>query len=135
MSNPDYEVGYAKPPKDSQFKKGKSGNPKGRPKGARNFASYLEEMLKAKVSVNSDGVLKKLNTTQAALAQLRIKALKGNPRALEKLLDYAERFGAEQEAKDTEKALTGADQAIFESFKARIHEQAMQSAEKHKGES
>ena len=32
----NYEVGYGKPPEASKFKKGKSGNPKGRPKGARN---------------------------------------------------------------------------------------------------
>ncbi|MFZ3585531.1 DUF5681 domain-containing protein, partial [Loktanella sp. DJP18] len=30
-----YSVGYAKPPESSRFKKGKSGNPKGRPKGAK----------------------------------------------------------------------------------------------------
>nr|WP_306262013.1 DUF5681 domain-containing protein [Pararhizobium sp. IMCC21322] len=34
--NADYEVGYAKPPQSSRFKPGMSGNPKGRPKGARN---------------------------------------------------------------------------------------------------
>ena len=32
----DYEVGYGKPPKDSRFKLGQSGNPNGRPKGSRN---------------------------------------------------------------------------------------------------
>ncbi len=32
----DYEIGYGKPPKHTRFKKGQCGNPKGRPKGARN---------------------------------------------------------------------------------------------------
>ena len=123
----DYETGYGKPPKASQFKKGKSGNPKGRPKGIKNFATYLEEMLKSKVSVKTDGVLKKLNTTQAALAQLRLKALKGNPRALEKLLDYAERFGADQDAKESEKTITREDQTIFEAYTARVRDKAIQS--------
>ena len=31
-----YEVGYGKPPKSTQFKPGRSGNPKGRTKGSRN---------------------------------------------------------------------------------------------------
>ena len=33
---PNYEVGYRRPPKASQFTPGRSGNPNGRPKGARN---------------------------------------------------------------------------------------------------
>jgi hypothetical protein len=32
----DYKVGYCKPPKDTRFTKGQSGNPDGRPKGAKN---------------------------------------------------------------------------------------------------
>ena len=31
----DYEVGYGRPPKKSQFRKGQSGNPSGRPKKRR----------------------------------------------------------------------------------------------------
>ena len=41
----DYEVGYGKPPKHSQFKKGRSGNPKGRPKGAKGFVASLKRVL------------------------------------------------------------------------------------------
>ena|SRR5437868_14511965 len=36
-STDDYEVGYGKPPKNSQFQKGVSGNPTGRPKKARDL--------------------------------------------------------------------------------------------------
>ena len=41
----DYEVGYGKPPRHSRFVKGQSGNPRGRPAGAKNFTTLLEEAL------------------------------------------------------------------------------------------
>jgi hypothetical protein len=37
----DYQVGYGKPPKHTQFKPGKSGNPQGRPKGTKNLKTDL----------------------------------------------------------------------------------------------
>jgi hypothetical protein len=44
----NYEVGYAKPPLETRFKKGQSGNPRGRPRGTRNKLPALnEERLKA----------------------------------------------------------------------------------------
>jgi hypothetical protein len=44
----DYEVGYGKPPVATRFEPGRSGNPRGRPKGARNKLPALnEERLKA----------------------------------------------------------------------------------------
>jgi len=38
-----YEVGYGKPPKQTRFAAGKSGNPKGRPKGAKNKRPLLNK--------------------------------------------------------------------------------------------
>ena len=40
----DYVVGYRRPPKASQFMAGKSGNPKGRPKGSRPVGAVLQDM-------------------------------------------------------------------------------------------
>jgi hypothetical protein len=47
----DDEVGYGKPPGHSRFKKGQSGNPKGRLSGTRNLKSDLNEELQESVMV------------------------------------------------------------------------------------
>jgi hypothetical protein len=50
-----YEVGYGKPPKDTQLKKGSSGNPKGRPKRALDFHHELLRESRASVIINENG--------------------------------------------------------------------------------
>ena len=39
----DYKVGYKRPPLHTRFQKGQSGNPRGRPKGSKNFSTLLSE--------------------------------------------------------------------------------------------
>ena len=50
-----YHVGYGKPPVHSRFAKGKSGNPKGRPKGSGSLASRLQKMLGEEIAVQQAG--------------------------------------------------------------------------------
>ena len=51
-NNNSYEVGYGKPPRSGQFRKGQSGNPKGRPKGARGVKSLLDDALSKEITVS-----------------------------------------------------------------------------------
>ena len=50
-NEPDYEVGYGRPPVATRFSKGQSGNPRGRPKVTKAFGAMLHEALNKKVQV------------------------------------------------------------------------------------
>src|SRR6266581_1429571 len=56
----DYEVGYGKPPRHSRFVKGQSGNPRGRPPGAKNLVTLLNKALNELVIVTEDGGRRKI---------------------------------------------------------------------------
>src|SRR4051794_37806377 len=87
--NRDYEVGFSKPPKHSQFKRGRSGNPKGRPKGIKNFKTELKEALALPVTVTHGKKKKTVSTAKAILLRIREKALGGDLRASDRLFVYA----------------------------------------------
>jgi hypothetical protein len=74
----DYEVGYQKPPKTTQFAKGHSGNPNGRPKGTKNWATVLNAALEETVTVNINGASKQVSKLEASTIQLANKATKGD---------------------------------------------------------
>tara|TARA_R110000868_G_scaffold132431_1_gene343507 strand:- start:4613 stop:5065 length:453 start_codon:yes stop_codon:yes gene_type:complete len=116
----DYEVGYGKPPKETRFKKGKSGNPKGRPSGTRNFKTDLLDTLKTPVQLKEKGRVKTVSTQQAALLRLREKALGGDARALDRLIELARIHNDEDMAEAAAEALAPSDRAILEGFAERM---------------
>lgn len=64
-SAPENEVGYGKPPRTHQFKPGQSGNPKGRPKGAKSEATILYELLHRKIPIREGGKTRKVTVLEA----------------------------------------------------------------------
>src|ERR1035437_5871182 len=76
-----YDVGFGKPPSHGQFRKGVSGNPRGRPKGKRNLATVLERTLEEKVVINENGERKTVTKLEAALKQMVNKAAGGDLRS------------------------------------------------------
>ncbi len=118
MSNDD-EVGYRKPPKHTQFQKGQSGNPKGRPKGRRNFKTDLKATLEEPVRVTEKGKTKTVSTQHAALLRLREKALGGDVRALDRVIELARTYNDEDMAAAAEAALAPSDQTILDGYVER----------------
>lgn len=82
----EYEVGYKKPPKGSQFKKGRSGNPKGRPKGAKNTLSLAEKIFNETISIRESGDEKEVTKIEGTLMRLIQKALEGDIKAADKVI-------------------------------------------------
>ncbi|MEQ8750672.1 MAG: DUF5681 domain-containing protein [Amphiplicatus sp.] len=103
LANDEYEVGYAKPPTRTRFKPGVSGNPKGRPRGAKNRPPALnEERLKDIIIAEAYRTIEvregAKNVTypiaQAVIRSLAVNAVKGQLRAQElftELLSTTER--------------------------------------------
>ena len=87
-NTPDsYDIGYGKPPRDTQFKKGVSGNPKGRPKKALDFEHELIKESKSLMTINENGRSKRISKHKAVIKQLMNKAMSGNIPAARPYLD------------------------------------------------
>jgi hypothetical protein len=78
----DYEVGYGKPPKNTQFQKGISGNPIGRPKKSLDFGYDLIRESKSFTNINESGRRRRLSKHKVAIKQLVNLAMGGSIQAL-----------------------------------------------------
>jgi hypothetical protein len=78
----DYRVGYACPPKQHQFRPGQSGNPAGRPKGARNIKTELVEELSELVTVEDGNKIVEVSKSRAVIKTLLRLAIAGDARAI-----------------------------------------------------
>jgi Family of unknown function (DUF5681) len=75
----DYEVGYGKPPKNSQFPKGTSGNPTGRPKKARDLGATLLREANSPITIVESGQKVRLSKHEVAVKMFMNNVMKGKP--------------------------------------------------------
>ena len=131
MADHDYDVGYGRPPKATQFKKGESGNPKGRPKGARGLEKVVLDELKTKITVNENGRSKKLKKVEAIAKQMVNKALTGDHKAITQVLNVSQRHEDREASKGVPiiDTLPQEDRQVMESLMARIKAQMNDSKE------
>ena len=119
----DYEVGRGKPPLHTRFKKGQSGNPRGRP--AKNLPALLIAALNEPMFVTTDGRRRKITKREAVVAQLVNRSASADLRATKMLIDML---------KDIEKKagmtpppeppkFTAAYEEVLDHFVARLRRQ------------
>jgi hypothetical protein len=86
------EIGFGKPPKHTQFRKGQSGNPKGRPKGSKNISVRFRKILEEKVIVKTKGGTRSMAMFDALLMQLVNKAMSGDMKSLQEVIRLIEKL-------------------------------------------
>jgi hypothetical protein len=120
MSGDTYEVGYRKPPAASRFQKGKSGNSKGRPKGARNFSTDLGKELRKKIRVREGESERTVSKQEAVVMAMVARAAKGDTRALNTLIKAVERLEASEPSPPPE--LDADENAVLAAYEASLLE-------------
>jgi hypothetical protein len=112
----DNDVGYGKPPRANQFKPGKSGNPKGRPTGAKSEATILQDLLQHKIGLSEHGKTRRITLHEAILRRIAEDCLKGNTKSAAFLLN---RYHAMTSNELDESGLTDDEQTVLETYMKR----------------
>lgn len=119
----DYTVGYKKPPKSSQYKKGQSGNPKGRPKKSKNANKMMHDILNEEMQFTENGEQKTASKREVIARTQSAKAVNGDHRATDRVfgMDGAHQANEQQAANSTKsrEELSAAAKAILAQFSGK----------------
>jgi hypothetical protein len=115
----DYQVGYGRPPTQSRFKPGQSGNPRGRTKGMLNLKTDLGEELAERIRVREGQRELLMSKQRAMLKALVAKALKGDTRAMGLLLTLISKHLESEIPAAGEDILSQTDRDILDDFLTR----------------
>ena len=119
------EVGFKKPPVHSRFRKGCSGNSKGRPKGTKNLRTDLSEVLQERITVTEGDRKVRMSKQRAIVMTLVAKTLKGDSRTTTTLLNTMFRaLGFADASEDVEQPLDANEQELMAVLEARLKRKA-----------
>jgi hypothetical protein len=113
----------------TRFRKGLSGNPRGRPKGSRNLATLVLEAARDRVPATIAGKARSISKIQATAMQLATKAAGGDQAAMNKLLDWVDEFEMRAAARPNQFPLSEADLEVIRA----VYERMKQCEPKQKG--
>lgn len=122
LNNPegDYEVGFKKPPKETRFTKGQSGNPNGRPKGKKNMATILLAAANELVTINENGKSKQVTKFEAACKQTLNKSAGGDLTAIKLLMQLMSSVEAQMSKEASTILSDERDQAVVKEMLKRL---------------
>lgn len=109
-----YEVGYRKPPKHTRFKKGQSGNPKGRTKGTKNLKTDLAEELAERITVTEGGAPRAISKQRALIKSLTAKGINGDVRAGNLIVSIIERLLLPEESDQDGRPISAEEDMILD---------------------
>jgi len=124
VTRPDdrYDVGYCKPPKHAQFPKGRSGNPKGRPKGSQSLSTVLHKAARQRVNVTTNGKSRSMTKLEATATQLSNQAASCDPRAIRDFLFWQRQFEEPAQADPGQRGAQEIDRSVMENILKRIRQ-------------
>lgn len=116
----EYDVGYGKPPNHTKFKKGQSGNPRGKPKGKKSLKTILAEELLAQMTIGLNG--KSVTGTRQRLMfqTLTAKAAVGDIASQRLLLPLVLQIIGAEGMDAGKPALTAQDQRLLDEMLAEF---------------
>lgn len=116
----NHVVGYRKPPKSTQFKKGKSGNPTGRPRGSRGVGAVLRDVIRQKIPVTENGKTRRVPALEVMLRRLVNDAMRNDPRALKLILSLVDRHAEAPESESHIDEALAEDQEILVRYLGKL---------------
>ena len=121
----DYEIGYGRPPRSTQFKPEIGGDPRGRPKGMKSVAKMLQEALSRRMTIQENGRERKMQAQDVIIRGLVNDAARRNSRAVKLLFALIDRYGVTNEREIDLATLDVEDQDLIDSYLSR-HAQSLE---------
>jgi hypothetical protein len=128
----DYEVGRNRPPRHTQFRKGASGNKKGRPKGRRNLKTDLVEELASGIAIQEDGKRRIVPKQRAMIKRAVAQAIQGDTKAMSNLVSMMMKLMGEDVKSELSSTLSAPQKLILDSYRERLKAEILEEIDQER---